>query len=405
MQAVRREDNSLERASDDLKKDLEILRNAVKQRSVELALKNKEYILQNMNDMISIEIRNNQQIMNEIYTMIDKFIQQSSIQESENIEQHNNEIINQLHFHQQDDPFPSSNFEGIFQEFDTNDVTSSDMMSTLNSLLIQDRDDDLFPSSSFEGMIEDIIHQHTNTTSTIHSHTPTLDFSFIYQILQQQGYTNIQYLTSCGFGHVYKACINDQSVALKMILWPPTDTAGLQRALIEAMNMARLFHPNVVQVRSAKPLRQVSAMFIEMELMKGSFNSLMISKEIRVSEKMLIEIMRQVCGVLVWMQQHNIVPIDNILIKELDLENEEIHIAISDFGLAKASDHTNNSSLAGTYLFLAPELENEFLLPESRTSRFSVASDIRCGVHVTFKPITKTFPSTNHASAEINEFI
>ncbi|KAG2379450.1 hypothetical protein C9374_006567 [Naegleria lovaniensis] len=193
-------------------------------------------------------------------------------------------------------------------------------------------------------------------------------------------YSHIEYISKGGFGVVYKAFNPKKSkyVAVKVIMIQ--DNSSFNLAFQEALNMTKLTHPNIVPMYDAFTPGTTAAICIEMELMKGSLHSLFIEKKIKLPERMLREIIKQVCDVLNWLHTserkllHRDIKPGNILVKDYSLEHESIQVALCDFGLAKSINDLTNNTVPGTKSFLATELLDSKYAENGML--FSPASDI-----------------------------
>lgn len=155
-----------------------------------------------------------------------------------------------------------------------------------------------------------------------------------------------------GMGMVYKAHdeLLDRDVAIKILNRSALGTEGRVRMLREAQAAAQLNHPNIVSIYDAGESENIP--FIVMELVDG--DSLYEKRPAGLLE--MLGIARQICLALDHAHSHNIVHRDlkpeNVLVNILD------QVKLTDFGLARsiASRITTEGSIAGSVLYLAPEL-------------------------------------------------
>lgn len=155
-----------------------------------------------------------------------------------------------------------------------------------------------------------------------------------------------------GMGEVYRAHdkVLDRQVAVKLLGDSGLGTEGRQRMLREAQAIAKLNHPNIVQVFDAGELE--GSPYIVMELVEGDSLDQRPPKDLAAT----VEIARQICAALEHAHQHDIV--------HRDLKPENVVIAddgsakLMDFGLARslASRMTVEGEISGTVFYLAPEL-------------------------------------------------
>jgi tetratricopeptide (TPR) repeat protein len=155
-----------------------------------------------------------------------------------------------------------------------------------------------------------------------------------------------------GMGAVYRAhdAVLDRDVAVKLLTESGLGTEGRLRMLREAQAIAKLNHPNIVQVHDAGQLDGTP--FIIMELVEGQ------SLHDRPPEGFqgIVAVARQICAALEHAHQHGII--------HRDLKPENVLIGpngnakLMDFGLARsmASRLTVEGQITGTVFYMAPEI-------------------------------------------------
>lgn len=129
--------------------------------------------------------------------------------------------------------------------------------------------------------------------------------------------------------------------------------AFLERFRREALSAARLHHPNIVPVFDSG--KDSGLYFIVMELLEGgSLRDLMTTRRLSIKESAATGV--AVSRALAYAHGQGIVHRDikpaNILL------SEDGHLKVTDFGIAKASDHdelTNTRDVVGTAAYLSPE--------------------------------------------------
>lgn len=140
--------------------------------------------------------------------------------------------------------------------------------------------------------------------------------------------------------------------------------AFLERFRREALSAARLHHPNIVQVFDSG--KDSGLYFIVMELLGGgSLRDLLSARRLSVKESAATGV--AVSRALAYAHSQGIVHRDikpaNILL------SEDGHLKVTDFGIAKASDHdelTSTRDVVGTAAYLSPEqLSGRTLGPEA----------------------------------------
>ncbi len=155
-----------------------------------------------------------------------------------------------------------------------------------------------------------------------------------------------------GMGAVYRArdTLLEREVAIKVLSGGGLGGEPRAPLLREAQVIARLNHPNIVQVHDAGQLD--GSPFIVMELVEGE--SLHSRRPVDLAE--ILSIARQVCAALDHAHTHGIV--------HRDLKPENVLITadgtakLTDLGLARSgtSRTSTQGSIAGTVFYLAPEL-------------------------------------------------
>ena len=155
-----------------------------------------------------------------------------------------------------------------------------------------------------------------------------------------------------GRGVVYRAYDNllDRDVAVKVVSAGILDSEGRARLLREAQLVARLNHPNIIDLYDAGEADGLS--FIVMERVEGE--SLAESKPDSLDE--ILAITRQICSALEYAHENGIVHRD--LKPENVIITSDGTVKLTDFGLASpvASRVTREGMVFGTVFYLAPEL-------------------------------------------------
>jgi predicted ATPase len=155
-----------------------------------------------------------------------------------------------------------------------------------------------------------------------------------------------------GMGVVYRAhdALLDREVAVKLLSQSGLGTEGRERMLREAQAIAKLNHPNIVQVHDAGQLDGTP--FIVMELVEGESLHDRPPKDFPG----IVTVASQICAALEHAHQHGII--------HRDLKPENVILGpdgsakLMDFGLARsvASRLTTEGEITGTVFYLAPEL-------------------------------------------------
>ncbi|KAG2392842.1 hypothetical protein C9374_009419 [Naegleria lovaniensis] len=208
--------------------------------------------------------------------------------------------------------------------------------------------------------------QEESTTSTLS------ELERVQKMLDSQ-YEQLTFLASGGFGTVYSAIRkgNQKKVAIK-IMKTENEWKLANSALKEFEKMVKLYHEHIVKTYRAFFVGALSSIGIEMELMCGSLMDFIQKKQV-LNEKVLLKILKQCCQALEWIEKnHNVVHRDikpqNILTRSVDLNENEINVALADFGLARTVESVNVTQFGGTNNYFSPEVISN--------QTFSFASDV-----------------------------
>lgn len=189
----------------------------------------------------------------------------------------------------------------------------------------------------------------------------------IGQLLQERYYLEAE-LGRGGMGVVYRGrdTLLNRPVAVKLLTANNLDNSGRSRLLTEAQAVAKLNHPNIVNIYDAgfvpqnpgfseKPgfFRAESAPFIVMELVEGQTLRQLPRPDLETG----VAILRQVCAALEHAHTQNLIHRDlkpeNIMLTAAQV------VKLMDFGLARSLDAprlTQDGTVTGTFAYLAPEL-------------------------------------------------
>ena len=175
--------------------------------------------------------------------------------------------------------------------------------------------------------------------------------------LLQQRYRLEAELGRGGMGLVYRAkdIQNEREVAVKVINPATANALTLGQFTREAEITSRLNHPHIVKVFETNSL-ETETPYIVMELVKGK--SLDEIKNLTYAR--IIDIATQICDALEHIHDQGFVyrdlKPDNVI---LEIKGFHYFVKLLDFGLARPRGEAylpNESSLAGTVFYLAPEL-------------------------------------------------
>ncbi|KAG2386703.1 hypothetical protein C9374_002447 [Naegleria lovaniensis] len=199
-----------------------------------------------------------------------------------------------------------------------------------------------------------------NVASSPSSASSTMDLvSKKYEILEKIG--------AGAFGSVFKARYllysgkpgEAEYVAIKRVNL--TGLSELNEKFQEAVNMFKNKHENIVTLQDAIVDQNTMSLFLAMKYYSFGDLEKKVKAKQRLSEKMLKQIIYQVCKGLNYIQVesgmiHRDVKPSNIFIDSIDEKEQRIRVVLSDFGLAKESDMMSSFSFAGTPYFMSPQL-------------------------------------------------
>jgi hypothetical protein len=197
-----------------------------------------------------------------------------------------------------------------------------------------------------------------------------------------------------GMGEVYRALQRSlrRLVAVKVVTG---GTSGASTLALEAINTARLLHPNVVAIHDADTTSERPS--IVMELVDGINLRTWITRHWRSGQPppaphAVRAVVRQIALALAHAHASNIVHLDikpeNVLVNRR--QDEEV-IKVVDFGIARQLE-TPHGTAMGTPGYMAPEQVNA-AMPDARADLFAL------GV-VTYELITGRHPFSGSSLAE-----
>ncbi|MBU3092119.1 Stk1 family PASTA domain-containing Ser/Thr kinase [Clostridium sp. CF011] len=160
-----------------------------------------------------------------------------------------------------------------------------------------------------------------------------------------------------GMGTVYKAKCHllNRFVAVKILKAElSNDEEFVSRFKREATSIARLSHPNIVNVHDVGAENHIN--FIVMEYINGKTLKQLIKKNARFTSQRTLDISLQIAKALQCAHINNIIhrdiKPDNIMIAEDNI------VKVMDFGIAKVTDSitvTNSNKVMGTVHYFSPE--------------------------------------------------
>ena len=134
---------------------------------------------------------------------------------------------------------------------------------------------------------------------------------------------------------------------------------------------SKLQHPAIIKLYNL--FKNNNNYYVVMEYCKGGSIIEILGKLKSKSQKIMIDIMRQVLSALSYLHSMNIIhrdmKLDNIVFvgNTEDLENISFKIRIIDFGTAVQTKYkvTKNYPITGTYSYMAPEVLDKILNEKS----------------------------------------
>ena len=179
-----------------------------------------------------------------------------------------------------------------------------------------------------------------------------------------------------GMGAVYRGQqVNlDRPVAVKLIRAEfARDDMILSRFFREAKIMSALQHPNIVTMLDFGQDEETGALYLVMELLRGTSLSELLEERRIFSLHQVLSIGAQLAAALSESHQQNVVHRDlkpeNIFIDEVP--GRDIHVTLIDFGIARVDDNqvtklTKTGAIQGTPTYMAPEqIEGLEIVPQT----------------------------------------
>lgn len=185
--------------------------------------------------------------------------------------------------------------------------------------------------------------------------TPEL-LSGRYEILDRLG--------SGGMSNVYRATdkILERTVAVKVLAEHLSDDERfVARFRREALAVAKLIHPNIVQVYDTGI--DDGRRYIVMEYVEGRSGAQILQRHGTIEPELATEIGVQACAGLDYAHRRGIIHRDvkpgNLMITGRPVDSADTSVKLTDFGIARATAQTRITqvgSVVGTAAYLAPEL-------------------------------------------------
>jgi eukaryotic-like serine/threonine-protein kinase len=209
-------------------------------------------------------------------------------------------------------------------------------------------------------------------------------------------------LGSGGMSTVYRAMdeVLERTVAVKVLAEHLSDDEKfVARFRREALAVAKLVHPNIVQVYDTGV--DAGRHFIVMEYVEGRSGAQLLQRDGALRPGTAVEIAAQACAGLEYAHRQGIIhrdvkPGNLMVIGGAAGGAAEMTVKLADFGIARAAEQTRLTqvgSVVGTAAYLSPE--------QSRGEEATPISDVYSLGVVTYQLLTARLPYEGNSLAEL----
>jgi serine/threonine-protein kinase len=209
-------------------------------------------------------------------------------------------------------------------------------------------------------------------------------------------------LGSGGMSTVYQAVdrVLERTVAVKVLAEHLSDDEKfVARFRREALAVAKLVHPNIVQVYDTGV--DAGRHFIVMEYVEGRSGAQLLQRDGALAPRTAVEIAAQACAGLEYAHRMGIIHRDvkpgNLMVIGGPAGGAaEMTVKLADFGIARAAEQTRLTqvgSVVGTAAYLSPE--------QSRGEEATPISDVYSLGVVTYQLLTARLPYEGNSLAEL----